>query len=77
MLRLWPGISIGLRPKFDLPSLYSEAFPEEINEAIADNDSTDFERLKRMLPRAVDFVARKASGADLLKLLRMNIFPQW
>src|SRR5215469_6395368 len=39
---------------------YSEAYPEEINEAIADNDSTDFERLKRMLPQAVDFVARKA-----------------
>jgi hypothetical protein len=39
---------------------YSEAFPEEINEAIADNDSTDFETLKRMLPQAVDFVARKA-----------------
>jgi hypothetical protein len=38
---------------------YSEAFPEEVNEAIAENDSTDFDRLKRMLPQAVDFAARK------------------
>jgi len=33
---------------------YAEAFPEEINEATAENDSTDFETLKRMLPQAVD-----------------------
>jgi hypothetical protein len=38
---------------------YSEAFPEEIGEAIAENDSMDFDRLKRMLPQAVSFVARK------------------
>jgi uncharacterized protein (DUF433 family) len=36
---------------------YAEAFPEEIKEAIAENDSTDFEVLKRMLPQAVEFVA--------------------
>ena len=39
---------------------YSEAFQEEVNEAIAENDSTDFDSLKRMLPQAVDFAARKA-----------------
>jgi hypothetical protein len=39
---------------------YAGAFPEEIKEVIAENDSTDFEVLKRMLPQAADFVARKA-----------------
>ncbi len=38
---------------------YAEAFPEEIDEAAAENDSTDFETLKRLLPQAVDFVSRK------------------
>jgi len=33
---------------------YAEAFPEEIDEAAADNEATDFRRLKRMLPQAVD-----------------------
>lgn len=37
---------------------YSEAFPEEIKDAIAENDSIDFESLKRMLPQAVDFPAK-------------------
>jgi len=35
---------------------YAEAFPEEIHEAIAENDATDFETLKRMLPQAAEFV---------------------
>src|SRR4029077_13236807 len=38
---------------------YSDAFPGEVNEAIAENDSTDFDSLKRMLPQAVDFAARQ------------------
>ena len=38
---------------------YWEAFPAEVNEAVAENDSTDFDSLKRMLPQAVDFAARK------------------
>jgi hypothetical protein len=38
---------------------YSEAFPEEVSEAIAENDSTDFDSLKRMLPQAVEFATRK------------------
>jgi hypothetical protein len=42
---------------------YAEAFPEEINEAIAENDSTDFETLKRMLPQAAEFVAGSGKTA--------------
>lgn len=38
---------------------YAEAFPEEVNDAIEENDSIDFAALKRMLPQAVDFVSRK------------------
>jgi hypothetical protein len=38
---------------------YAEAFPEEVNEAIAENDATDFDSLKRMLPQAVDFAGKK------------------
>lgn len=38
---------------------YAEAFPEEIQDAISENDTTDFEKLKRMLPQAVEFPARK------------------
>ena len=37
---------------------YAEAFPKEIDEAMADHETTDFERLKRMLPQAVEFVSR-------------------
>jgi len=40
---------------------YTSAFPDEINEALAENDSVDFEALKRMLPQAVQFVARRAT----------------
>jgi hypothetical protein len=38
---------------------YAEAFPEEIDEATAENDSADFETLKRMLPQVVAFASRK------------------
>jgi hypothetical protein len=38
---------------------YSEAFAGEVNELIAENDSIDFDSLKRMLPQAVDFAAKK------------------
>jgi|SRR5215472_9387718 len=31
---------------------YAESFPEEIKEAMAENDSVDFDVLKRMLPAA-------------------------
>jgi hypothetical protein len=37
---------------------YAEAFPDEVDEAIAENDSTGLESLKRMLPQAVDYAVR-------------------
>jgi hypothetical protein len=40
---------------------YAEAFPEEIDEATGENDSSDFETLKRMLPQAVGFASRKTT----------------
>jgi hypothetical protein len=40
---------------------YAEAFPEEVAEAICENEATDFETLKRMLPQAVQFVSAKPS----------------
>jgi uncharacterized protein (DUF433 family) len=39
---------------------YAEAYPGEIDEAMAENDATGFETLKRMLPQTVDFVFRKS-----------------
>jgi len=39
---------------------YAEAFPEEINEALSENDSTDFDSLKRMLPQTAEFTSGKA-----------------
>jgi hypothetical protein len=38
---------------------YAEAFPEEIQEALSDNDSVDFETLKRMAPQTSDFAGGK------------------
>lgn len=49
----WPEAKVGAAMN------YAEAFLEEINEATAENDSADFETLKRMLPQAVDFASRK------------------
>jgi hypothetical protein len=40
---------------------YAEAFPHEIDAALADNDSLDFAKLKRMVPQATSFVSRKGS----------------
>jgi hypothetical protein len=40
---------------------YAEAFPEEIQEAIAENDAVDFPALKRMLPQATASTSRKAA----------------
>jgi hypothetical protein len=36
---------------------YAKAFPEEINQAIVEQDAVDFEALSRMLPGAKEFVA--------------------
>src|SRR5580658_4799767 len=38
---------------------YAEAFPEEIDRAIAENDAMDRTALKRMLPQTLVFVAGK------------------
>jgi hypothetical protein len=51
----WPEAKVGAAIN------YAEEFPEEINEATADNDSADFETLKRMLPQAVEFPSRKTN----------------
>ena len=40
---------------------YASAFPDEINRALAENDSVDFESLQRLLPQAVEFVAGKTT----------------
>ncbi|MGA7379778.1 MAG: hypothetical protein WBX03_02915 [Terriglobales bacterium] len=40
---------------------YAEAFPSEIEEAITENDATDFKALKRMLPQATAAVSKKAA----------------
>ena len=40
---------------------YAAAFPEEINDAINENQTTDFEALKRMLPQATEFVSKRAA----------------
>jgi hypothetical protein len=49
----WPPI------KVQAAVHYAEAFPSEIEEAIAENDAVDFEALKRMLPQAVEFTPKK------------------
>jgi hypothetical protein len=41
---------------------YAEAFPKEINEAVADNEAMDFEALKHMLPQTVEFVPKRSSN---------------
>jgi len=38
---------------------YARAFPEEIDEALAENDAVRFELLKRMLPQATEFVSHR------------------
>jgi macrodomain Ter protein organizer (MatP/YcbG family) len=38
---------------------YAEAFPQEIEEAISENDSAGFETLKHRLPQAREFVSSK------------------
>ena len=39
----------------------AEAFPEEINAAMAENEATNFETLKCMLPQTIEFVPKKAA----------------
>jgi hypothetical protein len=40
---------------------YAEAFPDEIDRALAENSAMDFTALKRMLPQAVEFTTVKAT----------------
>jgi hypothetical protein len=40
---------------------YAEAFPAEIDEALAENEAADFTALKRMLPQATEFKPGKAA----------------
>jgi hypothetical protein len=49
----WP------RGKVQAAINYAAAFPEEINEAIAENHAVGFEVMKRMLPDASEFVPVK------------------
>jgi hypothetical protein len=40
---------------------YAEAFPDEVNDALSENDASDFTALKRALPQAAEFTsARRA-----------------
>ena len=38
---------------------YAAAFPQEISDAISENETMDFEALRRMLPQAAEFVFGK------------------
>jgi hypothetical protein len=38
---------------------YAEAFSSEIGDALAENDAVDLKALKRMLPQAEEFIARR------------------
>ena len=40
---------------------YAAAFPDEIEEAIADNAAVDFEAIKKMLPQAVGYPAKPSA----------------
>ena len=42
---------------------YGEAFPQEIEEAISENEAMDLMALKRMLPQASEWAPRKTSKA--------------
>lgn len=39
---------------------YAEAFPQEIDEALAENEAVDFVALKRMLPQAITSARQKS-----------------
>jgi hypothetical protein len=40
---------------------YAEAFPAEIDHALAESEAVDFTTLKRMLPQTAEFVPRKTA----------------
>jgi len=49
----WPGAKVQAAVN------YARAFPEEIDGALAENDATGFEALKRMLPQSAEFVSHR------------------
>jgi hypothetical protein len=51
----WPEV------KVQAAQNYAKAFPEEVEQALAENDAADFESLKRMLPQAVLFTVKRPS----------------
>jgi uncharacterized protein (DUF433 family) len=42
---------------------YAEAFADEIDEALAENDTATFTSIRRVLPQASEFIARKSAKA--------------
>lgn len=66
LLRSYKGKIAGVAAHLGWPAAkvqaavhYAEAFPDEVNEALAENDSADFDALKRMLPQAAEFTSPK------------------
>jgi uncharacterized protein (DUF433 family) len=53
----WP------QAKVSAASNYAEAFPQEIETALEENEATGFPALQRMLPQATEFVAGKGAQA--------------
>ena len=51
----WPEV------KVQAAMNYTRAFPEEIEQALEENEAADFESLSRMLPQAKEFVAAKGA----------------
>jgi hypothetical protein len=51
----WPEV------KVQAAQNYAKAFPEEIGQALAENDAMDFESLKRMLPQIEQFTVKKTA----------------
>lgn len=43
---------------------YAQAFPDEIDAALAENATADFEHLSRMLPQATVFVSRRTKRSE-------------
>ena len=59
-----PAVAAHLRwpaAKVKAAAHYAEAFPAEIDEALAENEAADFTALKRMLPEAAEFKPGKAA----------------
>jgi uncharacterized protein (DUF433 family) len=67
-VRSYQGDALAAAKHFQWPEVkvqaavnYAKAFPEEIDEAIAENHATDLGVLRRMLPQAGEFKAKKAA----------------